>query len=108
MVTGSGSKPEAALSLAIISAGWMRASIPKHKFAVDFSGKSGLLHVSEISHSRIDRVEDVFKQGDEVKVKLIGIDQKTGKVQFYRQSECFHRHVLPDTVLSHYGRFSQT
>ena len=40
MVTGSGSKPEAALSLATISAGWMRANIPKHKFAVDFSGKS--------------------------------------------------------------------
>jgi polyribonucleotide nucleotidyltransferase len=43
---------------------------------VEFHGKSGLLHVSEISHSRIDNVEDVFKEGDKVKVKLIGIDTK--------------------------------
>jgi polyribonucleotide nucleotidyltransferase len=56
---------------------------------VDFSGKSGLLHVSEISHSRIDRVEDVLKQGDEIKVKLIGIDPKTGK---FRLS---HKVLLP-------------
>ena len=52
---------------------------------VDFFGKSGLLHVSEISHSRIDRVEDHFKEGDEVKVKLIGVDKKTGKLRLSRK-----------------------
>jgi polyribonucleotide nucleotidyltransferase len=46
---------------------------------VEFSGKSGLLHVTEMSHSRIDRVEDVFKEGDAVKVKLVDVDKKTGK-----------------------------
>ena len=65
------------------------ASVMPYGVFVDFSGKSGLLHVSEISHSRIERVEDVFKQGDEVKVKLIGIDQKTGK---FRLS---HKVLLP-------------
>ena len=42
-------------------------------------GQSGLLHVSEISHSRVENVADVFKEGDAVKVKLVGIDKKTGK-----------------------------
>lgn len=46
---------------------------------VDFMGKSGLLHVSEMSYSRIDRVEDHFKEGDKIKVKLMDIDVKTGK-----------------------------
>lgn len=53
---------------------------------VDFAGKSGLLHVSEISHSRIDKVEEVFKEGDNVKVKLIGIDKKTGKLRLSRKA----------------------
>ena len=53
---------------------------------VDFFGKSGLLHVSEISHSRIDKVEDVFKEGDPVKVKLIGIDKRTGKYRLSRKA----------------------
>ncbi len=53
---------------------------------VDFEGKSGLLHISEISHSRVQRVEDVFKEGDEVKVKLIGIDPKTGKLRLSRKA----------------------
>ncbi|MBK9272365.1 MAG: polyribonucleotide nucleotidyltransferase [Saprospiraceae bacterium] len=48
---------------------------------VDFSGKSGLLHISEISHKRVDKVEDVLKVGDMVKVKLIGTDPKTGKLR---------------------------
>jgi polyribonucleotide nucleotidyltransferase len=53
---------------------------------VEFMGKSGLLHVSEISHSRIEKVEDVFSEGDEVKVKLIGVDKKTGKLRLSRKA----------------------
>jgi polyribonucleotide nucleotidyltransferase len=53
---------------------------------VEFSGKSGLLHVSEISHTRIDNVEDVLKEGDEVKVKLIEVDNKTGKLRLSRKA----------------------
>jgi polyribonucleotide nucleotidyltransferase len=53
---------------------------------VDFKGKSGLLHVSEISHTRIDNVEDVFSEGDDVKVKLIDIDQRTGKFRLSRKA----------------------
>ena len=42
-------------------------------------GKDGLLHVSEIDHKRVEKVEDVLKEGDRVRVKLIDIDPKTGK-----------------------------
>ncbi len=53
---------------------------------VDFAGKSGLLHVSEISHERIANVEDVMKQGDTFEVKLVGIDPKTGKYRLSKKA----------------------
>jgi len=53
---------------------------------VEFAGKSGLLHVSEISHTRIENVEDVFKEGDPVKVKLIDIDPRSGKMRLSRKA----------------------
>ena len=53
---------------------------------VEFHGKSGLLHVSEISHARIERVDEHFKEGDDVKVKLIGVDKKTGKLRLSRKA----------------------
>ncbi|MCB0550576.1 MAG: polyribonucleotide nucleotidyltransferase [Phaeodactylibacter sp.] len=61
-------------------------SVMPYGVFVDFMGKSGLLHVSEISHTRIDRVEDFFKEGDEVRVQLIGVDKKTGKLRLSRKS----------------------
>jgi polyribonucleotide nucleotidyltransferase len=39
-------------------------------------GTEGLIHVSEIAYKRIENVSDVLKEGDEVKVKLIAIDDK--------------------------------
>ena len=44
-------------------------------------GKEGLLHVSEIAWNKTDRVEDVLNVGDEVDVKLLEIDSKTGKMR---------------------------
>jgi polyribonucleotide nucleotidyltransferase len=61
-------------------------SVMPYGVFVEFNGRSGLLHVSEISHSRIDKVEDVFQEGDEVKVKLIGVDSKTGKLRLSRKA----------------------
>ncbi len=66
-------------------------SVMPYGVFVDFMGKSGLLHVSEISHSRIDNVEEFFKEGDEVRVQLIGVDPKTGKLRLSRKS------LLPKT-----------
>ena len=53
---------------------------------VDIKSKSGLLHISEISYSRIEKVSDVFKEGDEVKVKLIGVDARNGKLKLSRKA----------------------
>ena len=48
-------------------------------------GKDALLHISEISYERIDKVEDVLKIGDEIMVKVIGIDDQ-GKVKVSRKA----------------------
>lgn len=61
------------------------ASVMPYGVFVDFKGKSGLVHVSELSTSRIDKVEDHFSEGDEMKVKLIGVDPKTGKLRLSRK-----------------------
>lgn len=61
-------------------------SVMPYGVFVEFFGKSGLLHVSEISHTRIDNVEEVFQEGDMVKVKLIGVDKKTGKIRLSRKA----------------------
>ncbi|RTL56206.1 MAG: polyribonucleotide nucleotidyltransferase [Sphingobacteriales bacterium] len=48
--------------------------------------KEGLLHISEISWKRLESMEGVLKVGDVVKVKLIGIDHKTGKFKLSRKA----------------------
>jgi polyribonucleotide nucleotidyltransferase len=39
-------------------------------------GIDGMLHISQISDKRVEKVEDVLKLGDEVKVRLEAIDDK--------------------------------
>ncbi len=48
---------------------------------VKFKGKSGLLHVSEISYDRVENVSDLYKVGDTLKVQLLENDPKTGKLR---------------------------
>lgn len=48
-------------------------------------GKEGLLHISEITWERLANVEDVLKEGQEVEVKLIDMDKKTGKLKLSRK-----------------------
>ncbi|MGM9774200.1 MAG: polyribonucleotide nucleotidyltransferase [Candidatus Egerieousia sp.] len=49
-------------------------------------GKEGLLHISEIAWNKTEKVEDVLKVGDEVDVKLLEIDEKTGKMRLSRKA----------------------
>ncbi|MCR5561635.1 MAG: polyribonucleotide nucleotidyltransferase, partial [Bacteroidales bacterium] len=44
-------------------------------------GKEGLLHVSEIAWNKTEKVEDVLSVGQEIDVKLLEIDAKTGKMR---------------------------
>lgn len=48
-------------------------------------GKQGLLHISEISWKRLESMEGVLNEGDIIKVKLIGLDPKTGKFKLSRK-----------------------
>ncbi len=48
-------------------------------------GTDGLLHVSEISHTRVERVEDVLKEGDEVEVKVLEVS-RDGKIRLSRRA----------------------
>jgi len=48
-------------------------------------GKEGLLHISEIDWKHLKTVEEVLKTGDKVKVKLIDIDSRTGKLKLSRK-----------------------
>ena len=45
----------------------------------------GLLHISEISWKRLKTVDEVLKVGDEVEVKLIDLDSKSGKFKLSRK-----------------------
>jgi polyribonucleotide nucleotidyltransferase len=47
--------------------------------------KDGLLHISEIEWRKIANVEDVLKEGQEVEVKIIDIDPKSGKIKLSRK-----------------------
>ncbi|MEN9443282.1 MAG: polyribonucleotide nucleotidyltransferase [Bacteroidota bacterium] len=48
-------------------------------------GKDALLHISEIDHKRIKEVKDVLSEGQEIEVKLIEVDAKTGKLKLSRK-----------------------
>jgi polyribonucleotide nucleotidyltransferase len=60
-------------------------------------GTDGLVHISELDHQRVRRVEDVLKEGDEVLVKVINID-RSGKIRLSRKEalgktpEVVHNH----------------
>jgi polyribonucleotide nucleotidyltransferase len=49
-------------------------------------GKQGLLHISEIMWKRLETMDNVFNEGDKVKVKLVGVDPKTGKFKLSRKA----------------------
>ena len=49
-------------------------------------GKEGLLHISELDWKKTEKVEDVLNVGDEVDVKLLEIDAKTGKMRLSRRA----------------------
>ncbi|MDR2835145.1 MAG: polyribonucleotide nucleotidyltransferase [Bacteroidales bacterium] len=61
-----------------------------------------LLHISEISWTRIKTVEEVLHQGDEIEVKLIGVDPQTKKLKLSRKV------LLPKPQLSKENNQSET
>lgn len=52
-------------------------------FVEIFPGTDGLIHISELANRRVKRVEDVLQEGDEVLVKVIGMEK--GKIRLSRK-----------------------
>ncbi|MGD0519750.1 MAG: S1 RNA-binding domain-containing protein [Terracidiphilus sp.] len=59
--------------------GTVRSLMPYGAF-IDLGGIDGLLHVSDIAHSRVSKPEDVLTVGQELQVKILNIDPETQKI----------------------------
>ena len=62
-----------------IYTGIVKSLMPYGAFVEFLKGKQGLLHISEISWKRVENVKDFLREGEEIQVKLMDIDRKTGK-----------------------------
>jgi polyribonucleotide nucleotidyltransferase len=47
-------------------------------------GTDGLVHISELADHRVEKVEDILSEGDEVYVKCIGVE-RNGKIRLSRR-----------------------
>jgi polyribonucleotide nucleotidyltransferase len=65
--------------------GVVRRVVEFGAFVEILPGTEGLLHISELDSKRVAKVEDVLKEGDEVLVKVIGIDARAGKIRLSRK-----------------------
>ena len=63
----------------------MRRIVEFGAFVEILPGTDGLIHISELDDKRVNKVEDVLKEGQEVLVKVINID-KQGKVRLSRKA----------------------
>ncbi len=65
--------------------GKVKTIMPFGAFVEFLPGKDGLLHISEIKWERVETMDGVLEVGEEVRVKLIDIDKKTGKYRLSRK-----------------------
>ena len=66
--------------------GKVKSIVPFGAFIEIMPGKEGLLHVSEIDWKRIENPESVLKVGDVIEVKLLEVDQRSGKLKLSRKA----------------------
>jgi len=66
--------------------GTVKTITPFGAFVEILPGKEGLLHISEIEWRRLQTVNEVLKEGQEVEVKVIEYDQKSGKLKLSRKA----------------------
>ena len=58
---------------------------PFGAFVEILPGKEGLCHISKLANKRVEKVEDVVKEGDRLLVKVMEVDKKTGKISLSRK-----------------------
>jgi len=66
--------------------GKVKTITPYGAFVEILPGKDGLLHISEIEWRRLEKVEEVLSEGDEIEVKLIAVDERSGKLKLSRKA----------------------
>ena len=66
--------------------GKVTSIMPYGAFVEILPGKEGLLHISEVEHRRLESLQGILKEGDPVKVKLLEVDRKTGKLRLSRKA----------------------
>lgn len=65
--------------------GLIKSIVTFGAFVEILPGKEGLLHISEIEWRRLKTVDEVLKEGQEVEVKLLDVDKRTGKLKLSRK-----------------------
>ena len=65
--------------------GKVKTIMPFGAFVEFLPGKDGLLHISEIKWERVETMDGILEVGEEVRVKLVEIDKKTGKYRLSRK-----------------------
>ncbi|NOT52583.1 MAG: polyribonucleotide nucleotidyltransferase [Chitinophagaceae bacterium] len=63
----------------------VKSIMPFGAFVEFLPGKQGLVHISEVSWKRLETLEGIVREGDVMKVKLIGTDPKSGKFKLSRK-----------------------
>lgn len=66
--------------------GKVKSIMPYGAFVEFMPGKDGLLHISEIKTERVESMDGLLEVGEEIQVKLIGIDSRTGKIKLSRKA----------------------
>ena len=66
--------------------GKVKSIMPFGAFIEFMPGKDGLLHISEIKWERLESMDGLMEVGEEISVKLIGIDKKSGKFRLSRKA----------------------
>lgn len=64
----------------------VKSIMPFGAFVEFLPGKQGLVHISEVSWKRLETLDGLVKEGDPMKVKLIGTDPKSGKFKLSRKA----------------------
>ena len=65
--------------------GKVKSIMPYGEFVGISSNTDGLVHISELAWEKVDKVEDVLKEGETIEVKLIAIDERSGKLKLSRK-----------------------
>ena len=65
--------------------GKVKSIMPYGAFVGISSNTDGLVHISELAWKKVEKVEDVLKEGETIEVKLIAIDERSGKLKLSRK-----------------------